>query len=249
MTRAITRQLKVRRLRMRRTPNVIKERGSVAVTIAISSDRVRINAAFYYYEIDDQQFSAIGGNTNSNVLLNADKGVGIGTDVDAEFVLSDNFVFTIGGSYTDTKIEDDDLVTAVCGSGQCTVEDPLDSNGFAIIDGNPFPQAPEYQFAATLRYSTPVGDDDELYWFADYAHQGDTNFFLYEAAEFHTGDIFELGLRAGYIANNGQWELAAFGRNVTDEENLKGAIDFNNNTGFVNDPRIWGINFQMNFGE
>ncbi|MDZ7644702.1 MAG: TonB-dependent receptor [Woeseiaceae bacterium] len=213
------------------------------------TDRIRINGALYYYTIDDQQLSAIGGNTNSNVLVNADKGVGAGVDFDAEFILTDNWVFTLGGSYSDTSIDDENLVTQVCGSGQCTVTDELDSNGFAILDGNPFPQAPEYQFNATLRYSTPVGDDDELYWYADYAHQGDTNFFLYESLEYHTGNIFEAGLRAGYIANNGQWELAVFGRNITDEENLKGGIDFNNNTGFVNDPRIWGVNFQMNFGE
>ena len=40
-----------------------------------------------------------------------------------------------------------------------------------------------------------------------------------------------------------------FGRNITDEENLKGVIDFNNNTGFVNDRRIWGVSFNLNFGE
>jgi outer membrane receptor protein involved in Fe transport len=213
------------------------------------NERVRINGAVYYYTIDDQQLSAIGGNTNSNVLVNADKGVGIGTDVDAEFLLSENFVLTVGASYNDTEIDDPNLVTATCGSGQCTVTDPLDTNGFARIDGNPFPQSPEYQFNITARYSTPVGDDDELYWYADYAHQGDTNFFLYDSVEYHSGDIFEAGLRAGYIANNGQWELAAFARNITDEENLKGGIDFNNNTGFVNEPRIFGLNFRMNFGE
>ena len=211
------------------------------------NNRIRLNGALYYYTIDDQQLSAIGGNTNSNVLVNADKGIGIGTDIDAEFVLSDNFIMTFGGSYNDTKIEDSNLVTATC--AQCTVLDPLDSNGFAILDGNPFPQAPEYQFNVTLRYSTPVSDDDEIYWYADYAHQGNANFLLYESAEFHSGDIFEAGLRAGYIANDGQWELAAFARNISDEENLKGGIDFNNNTGFVNEPRIFGVNFRMNFGE
>ena len=30
--------------------------------------------------------------------------------------------------------------------------------------------------------------------------------------------------------------------------NLKGAIDFNNNTGFDNEPRIWGITFRKNWG-
>ncbi len=218
------------------------------------NSRTRINGAVYYYTIDDQQHTAIGGNTNSTVLVNADKGVGIGTDVDAEFLLSENFVLTIGGSYSDTDIDDPNLVTiSPClpesdPTRRCTLRDGVDGNGFAVVDGNPFPQAPEYQFSVTARYGVPVRGDDELYIFADYAHQGDTNFFLYDSVEYRTGDIFEAGLRAGYIGNNGQWELAVFARNITDEENLKGGIDFNNNTGFVNEPRIFGMNFRMNFG-
>ena len=38
-----------------------------------------------------------------------------------------------------------------------------------------------------------------------------------------------------------------FGRNITDEENIKGQIDFNNLTGFVNDPRILGVDFNKKF--
>ncbi|HEX5766047.1 MAG TPA: TonB-dependent receptor [Woeseiaceae bacterium] len=211
------------------------------------TDQFRLNGSVYYYTIDDQQLSAIGGNTNSNVLVNADKGKGMGVDLDAELLFSDNFVMTFGGSYNDTEIDDPNLVTAVC--AQCTVLDPLDTNGFAILDGNPFPQAPEFMINATARLSASAGDNDEVYLFADVVHQGDTNFFLYESAEYHSGDIFEAGLRAGYIANDGQWELSVFARNITDEENLKGGIDFNNLTGFVNEPRIFGLTFQMNFGE
>lgn len=213
------------------------------------TDRIRLNGSVYYYTIDDMQLSAIGGNTNSNVLVNADKGVGVGVDVDAEILFSDNFVMTFGGSYNDTEIDDPNLVTATCGSAQCTVLDPLDGNGFAILDGNPFPQAPEFMLNVTARYSTAVNGNDELYVLADFVNQGDTNFFLYESAEYHTGSIYETGLRAGYIGNDGQWELSVFARNLTDEENLKGGIDFNNNTGFVNEPRIFGLNLRMNFGE
>jgi iron complex outermembrane recepter protein len=212
----------------------------------LAGDRVRLNGAVYYYTIDDMQLSAIGGNANSNVLVNADQGVGTGVDLDTEIVLTDNFVLTFGASWNDTEIDDPNLRTAVC--AQCTVLDPIDAQGFAQLDGNPFPQAPEHMLSATARYSVPAGDDDELYVFADYVQQGDTNFFLYESAEFHSGTIFEAGLRAGYIANDGQWELSVFARNITDEENLKGGIDFNNLTGFVNEPRIVGLNFHMNFG-
>ncbi|HEX7061118.1 MAG TPA: TonB-dependent receptor [Woeseiaceae bacterium] len=214
---------------------------------SVIGERVRLSGAVYYYTIDDMQLSAIGGNANSNVLVNADKGTGTGVDLDSEILLTDNLVVTLGGSWNDTEIDDSSLRTAIC--AQCTVLDPIDAQGFALLDGNPFPQAPEHMINATARWTVPVNDDDEYYILADYVQQGDTNFFLYESAEYHSGTIFEAGLRAGYIANGGQWELSVFARNITDEENLKGGIDFNNLTGFVNEPRIFGINFRMNFGE
>jgi iron complex outermembrane receptor protein len=216
-------------------------------------DRLRFNGSVYYYTIDDQQLSAIGGDGNSNVLVNADKGVGTGIDLDAEILFTDNLSMTLGASWNDTEIEDSSLVTAICGSGQCTVLDPTvpDTNNpailRAIIDGNPFPQAPEYMFNVVLRYSVPV-DGGELFFNTDWAFQGDAQFFLYETAEFHSGDTYEGGVRAGFTADDDRWEIAVFGRNITDEENLKGGIDFNNNTGFVNDRRIWGASVKINFG-
>jgi len=213
---------------------------------SVLGERVRLNGAVYYYTIDDMQLSAIGGNTNSNVLVNADKGRGIGVDLDTEILLTDNLVVTFGGSWNDTEIDDPNLRTAIC--AQCTVLDPIDNEGFALLDGNPFPQAPDHMINFTARYTLPVSDDDEYFVLLDYVQQGDTNFFLYESAEYHSGTIWELGLRAGYVANGGQWELSVFARNLTDEENLKGGIDFNNLTGFVNEPRIFGVNIRMNFG-
>jgi iron complex outermembrane receptor protein len=92
-----------------------------------------------------------------------------------------------------------------------------------------------------------VGEDGEFFAYTDWAYQGDTNFFLYEAAEFSSEDTFEGGVKLGYGKIDGSWQLAVFGRNITDEENVKGAIDFNNLTGFVNEPRIWGVSFSANF--
>ncbi len=215
-------------------------------------DRVRLNGSVFYYTIDDQQLSAIGGDGNSNVLVNADKGTGVGFDFDAEILFTDNFSMTLGASWNDTEIQDSSLVTAICGSGQCTVLDPTvpDPNNpavlRAVIDGNPFPQAPEYLFNVVLRYITPV-DGGDLFFQTDWAFQGDTQFFLYETVEFHSGDTFEGGARAGFTAEDDRWEISVFGRNITDEENLKGGIDFNNNTGFVNDRRIWGASVKINF--
>ncbi len=204
-------------------------------------NRARLNATAYYYTVDDQQFSIIGGAGNLNQVVNADEGVGWGFEVDAEAVLTDNFFIATGFSYNNTEIKDDTLATAPCGSGLCTVLDPLNGFGQALIDGNPFPNAPEITFNVFAEYTYPFRDNGEIFVNTDWAIQGKTNFFLYEAAEFRSSGNAEGGLRIGYRANSGAYEAAFFARNILDAENVKGAIDFNNLTGFVNEPRIVGF--------
>jgi iron complex outermembrane receptor protein len=215
-------------------------------------DRARINAAVYYYVVDDQQFSPVGGSSNGILLLNADEGNAGGMEVDFEIAVNQYIDLTFGYAYVDTEIDDGDLEVAICGSGQCTPTDPLrtdaDGNTFANIDGNPFPNAPETTASFTASFRYPVGEG-EIFAFTDWAYQGDTNLFLYESKEYHTEDQFEGGLRAGYRQTSGSydWEVAGFVRNITDEENMQGGIDFNNNVAFDNEPRIWGGSFSISF--
>ena len=207
---------------------------------------LRLNAAVFAYEIDDIQLSAIGGIANGNALLNADKGQAYGFEIDAQYYVNDNLFLTAGYSYNNTELKDDSLVVGVC-NAPCTELDPVNQNGQAFIDGNPFPQAPETILTFTAKYTIPAGDDGELYAYTDWSLQGNTNLFLYDAAEFKTSDQFEGGLRLGYENYAHNYSVALFGRNITDEDNVKGAIDFNNLTGIMNEPRIIGIEFKKSF--
>ena len=42
-------------------------------------------------------------------------------------------------------------------------------------------------------------------------------------------------------------EVAGFARNVTNQVRVTGAIDFNNLTGFINEPRTYGVQFKALF--
>ena len=210
--------------------------------------RMRWNAAAFYYDMSDLQVTAVGGNDNNVRLLNLAEVIGYGFETDLEFLVSQNFSITAGASYAKTKINDTDVRVPVCGSGVCTPTNPLDANGRAIIDGNPLPQAPDWTFNFTGEYIIPVGDgSSEMFIFTDWAYQGKTNFTLYAAEEFRSTGTFEGGLKVGYRWNEGAYEAAFYARNITDEDNVKGVIDFNNNTGFVNEPRVMGISFRADF--
>jgi iron complex outermembrane receptor protein len=86
-----------------------------------------------------------------------------------------------------------------------------------------------------------------MFVFTDWSYRTKINFFLYEAKEFVGKPLTEGGIRVGYTWNAGQYEVAAFGRNILDQRRITGAIDFNNLTGFVNERRTWGVQFKGSF--
>lgn len=234
------------------TPSVAESETIMSYEAGFKSDlfnnTVRLNGAVFHYTIDDIQLTAVGGNGNSIGLTNAGKGVGTGFELDSEIRVTEDFLVTAGFSYNKTELQDEDLLIGVCGSEQCTPTDPLSAGGAsAYVDGNPFPNAPETIFTLTGRYSLPIGDSGEMFVYSDYAYQGETSLFIYQTEEYVTDGQFELGLRIGYVNFDMDYEVALFGRNITDEDNLKAGIDFNNNTGVVNEPAIWGVEFKKTF--
>ena len=216
---------------------------------------MRLNGAVFTYQVSDQQITAVGGTSNSIQLVNADKAKAYGFDLDFDWLATESFLVQLGLGYNHTEIDDPNLGVPPCGSGACTVENPtedrIDPNTgavttVALVDGNPLPNAPEWNANLRLEYSIPM-NSRELYFATDWMMQSDMQFLIYKA-EFHSGDIYEGGARIGVRDSAGRWDAALFGRNITDEANLKGVIDFDNNTGFVNDRRIFGLTFRYNFG-
>ena len=213
--------------------------------------RARLNFGVFSYSVKDLQLTAVGGAANANILLSAKKATGQGFEMDLQAFLTDQLLATLGVGYNATKIKDPNLLVAFCAA--CTVTDPQVTVATpagpaqrAVINGNPLPQAPKTTLNFTARYSqpTPTG---EWYVFTDWVYRSKVNFFLYESVEFTSKPLTEGGIRLGYIWGNGKYDAALFGRNITNQIRVVGGIDFNNLTGFVNEPRAWGVQFKANF--
>ncbi|MDP2559780.1 TonB-dependent receptor [Psychrobium sp. 1_MG-2023] len=220
---------------------------------SVWDDRARVNVSAFYYTMDDQQLTAVGGESNSNKLLNADKTNGYGFEVDSEIAITEDLLATVGLSYNKTEIKDSGLAVDYCtadkgASHHCTVLDPVNADGRAVIDGNSLPHAPEWIANFTLRYSKEFADG-ELFAYTDWAYRSKINFFLYEAAEFSDDKLLEGGIRVGYNWDTemNSHEVALFGRNITNDESIIGGVDFNNVTGIVNDPAFWGVEYKISF--
>jgi iron complex outermembrane recepter protein len=221
--------------------------------------RARFNLNGFYYELKDAQLTAVGGGVNANRLINADKVRGYGFEADFEFKPLPELIFTAGLSYNNTSIRDAGLATAACGAVRvdtfpnvslCTPLDPVVvaaapfSPAIVNINGNSLPQSPRWIANWTARYGVPVGSG-EVYAFTDWAYRSKINFFLYESVEFQDKRMLEGGLRIGYKTD--AFDIAGFVRNITKDTSAVGGIDFNNLTGFVNEPRIWGVEVGYKF--
>jgi iron complex outermembrane receptor protein len=222
------------------------------IKTSLFDDRGRLAFTIYKYQMNDQQLTAVGGATNFNTLINADQTDGQGAELDFEAYLTDNFLVTLGASWNDTELNDPNLGVQVCNGG-CTFTDPVISPAIppfvpatVSIDGNRLPQSPETILNLTARWGMPL-PNGEFYVYTDWAYRSEVNFFLYESKEFTGKDLLEGGLRIGYNWNDGRQEVAVYGRNITDEVVAVGGIDFNNLTGFVNEPARWFVEFRTKF--
>lgn len=238
------------------TSNILTTADSETITsyeagikAATPDNRFRVDLTGYIYDLKDPQFTAIGGQGNFNQLINAKRGKGRGVEFEATAIPLRGLQFNGGISYNFTKIDDPDLLVAFCGAA-CTVRDPIVNVGTtrrASIDGNPFPQAPRWLFNFNASYTYEMASGSKLYAQTDWVAQKDFNLFLYDATEFHVGTNFEGGARIGWRSPSDAVDVFVFGRNITNESNVIGAIDFNNLTAFVNDPRVLGAGVNFRF--
>ena len=240
------------------TLSVAKSENVTSIEAGIKADlmdrRARVAASVFQYRMKDQQLTAVGGAANFNQLVNAARTSGQGFELDFQALLTDQLLVSLSGSYNKTQIKDKNLRVDACGSG-CTVLDPITSpinpaiGKFAptvSIDGNPLPQSPKWVLNFNARYNIPMGNG-EAFVLTDWSYRSKVNFFLYEATEFTGKSLLEGGVRAGYHWANGKYEASAYVRNISNQIRVVGGIDFNNLTGFINDPRTYGVAFKANF--
>lgn len=220
------------------------------------NNTARVSGTVFSYRVKDLQLTAGSGSVNQNRLVNAEKAVGQGFELDAQAIIARDWRTTLGLSFNDTEIKDSKLFVAPCGNANfgflqpntgCTVLDPAGTlPGTVLIGGNPLPRAPKWVINWTLKYSTQIGNGD-LYVLTDWAYKDKYNMFLYEAKEYTAKSSLEGGLRVGYGWDNGKYEVAAYSRNITNRQQVVAAIDFNNLTGIINEPRSFGVQFKAFF--
>ncbi|ODU69831.1 MAG: TonB-dependent receptor [Novosphingobium sp. SCN 66-18] len=209
------------------------------------------NLTGFYYTVSDIQLN--GNDSNGNgVLFNADKAVGYGMEAELGLRPARNLKFNIGFSLLHTEIKDKSVYAQAGAAGGALSETVLNptvrvgNNYFAQINGNPLPNAPDFNLNVSGRYDLPLNEKLRAFVGADFNLQGYTMYVPYKTVEYTSNGNFELGLKAGLAFE--RYELAFFARNLTDKRNLVGVIDTSNyRAGIYNDPRVFGVTLSGSF--
>ena len=209
--------------------------------------RLHLNMGAFQYFMQDQQLTAVGGETNFNRLVNAENTVGRGVEAELRFLPITSLEISAGLSYNQTRINDPNLAIQGCGA-PCTVLDPpAAAEGTFSINGNSLPQAPGWIADVVLRYVLDLPGGTRLIASTDWAYRSRVRFFLYESVEFADDLLLQGGIRLACLLPYADIEVALIGRNILNDTSPTGGIDFNNLTGYVNEPRFWSLEMVRHF--
>lgn len=180
--------------------------------------RLRLNASVFYYDWDDLQVQI----TRDKALftINAGKAIGKGADVELTFQATENLVFTANLGWLSAKYDED-----VPGSD--------------IRDGDELLYSPEFASTLGVDYTVFLGDELELRTNMSYSYNGDQ--YLSSTTEENSYSLFNA--RVSLLSSSDTWEVALWGRNLTDESYLDTVSDFSE-IGYIsarrNEPRTYG---------
>lgn len=214
---------------------------------ALFHRRAIFTADAYMWDTNNLQLTASGGNANITELVNAKKAIGRGVEGQLDLQPLPHLTMSGNASYNFTEIQDPNLEVTPCGDG-CTVINPIDpATKNARVNGNPLPFAPRFILNGNARYAIPLRRDDEVFLSTDWSWRSGENFSLYRSVEFDGKPLLLGGFALGYKNYAKHYQVDVFVRNVLDRIVAVGSIDFDNLEGFINDPRLVGVEGHVSF--
>jgi iron complex outermembrane receptor protein len=182
--------------------------------------RARLSAAVFQYRVKDKQLTAGSGSINMNQLINAERSParvwnwtasqpGLRLQRLARLQLQ---------RYRDQGQEPVRAVLRQLANNAGQRLHPTNPRSVQVLQDQrqPLPRAPRTsQLHAQVQHRSGNG---EFYAYTDWTYRSSYNFFLYEAPEYKAKPLTEGGVRLGYKWGDGKYEVAAFGRNITDKQ-------------------------------
>jgi iron complex outermembrane recepter protein len=191
--------------------------------------RLRLNGSIYFYDFEDLQF--LVGDGTTIVAKNAGSATGKGLDLEAMFMITENLTISANLGWLDAEYGDD----------------VVEADGSVIVqDGQELAYAPSLSGNLGIDYLLPLGDMGEMRAHLNYAYTADRTHNGASTADIYKEDAFgQLSARVSWTSSDENWELAAWGTNITNEEMIESYGGITDDFGFVSvrrgEPRMYGV--------
>ena len=189
--------------------------------------RMRLNGSAFYYDYQDLQvfaFVIVDGLGFSTISNAADAEI-YGAELELQWLPIENLLVNLGLGLLSTEYQD-----FVIPAGD--------------YSGNDITMSPEVTFNGLIQYDVPLNDIGTLTLQADFNYQDEVFFDALNNPLLSEDDYWLLNARVAWMSMDQKWEVAAFGRNLRDEQYMVYAFDlsfFGFNEEMIGTPRAFGI--------
>lgn len=194
---------------------------------SMADGKLRFNGSAFYYDYEDLQvfaFVIVGGLGFSTISNAADAEI-YGAEFELQWLPVDNLFVNLGVGLLSTEYED-----FVLPSGD--------------FSGNDITMSPEVTFNGLIQYDIPTANSGTFTLQADFNYQDEVFFDALNNPLLSEDDYWLLNARASWTSPDEKWEVAAFGRNLGDEEYMVYAFDlsfFGFNEEMIGTPLAYGL--------
>jgi iron complex outermembrane receptor protein len=208
------------------------EENLYAYEIGVKSEmldrRVRLNAAAFYYDYQDLQVFIYdtSGDVPVQIKLNAGSARIYGLEAELTVKPTAQFEAFLSASTLNSEYQD--------------FADGL-GNDFS---GNTLINAPEFSMSAGLSWTQPIGDAGSLQAAASGSYQSKIYFTPANDNAYSESSVTMLNARLAWTPPGGKWEVALWGKNLTDERwvNFMAPVITMDQLNY-NDPATYGVEF------
>ncbi len=215
----------------------------VGLKSTLMDGRMRFNTSAFAYEYKDLQFLLSDSEVPVARTINASKIDGYGVDVEMMLAATENLTLFMNLAYLQSEFG----------------EDVIDREGDLVIEGgNETTFAPEMSGSIGLDYRYELGELGELRTNFTYSYYGS-----HMQRDIQVTDSFPEGVgkedayhtingRISLLSHDGKWEVALWGKNLTDEYynttvGTGAGVTAGVITSVPSEPRTYGVNLEYNF--
>jgi iron complex outermembrane receptor protein len=203
---------------------------------------MQLNAAAFFYDYEDkqEQDAAVAFVGNISGLTNVPKSEIKGAELEMQWAPAEGWHFRLGAAVLDAEITEWMAVDREASSWPTVVR--------TDVSGRTLAMSPDLQYSALISKEWSVGDARLLDASIDYSYTDSTS----GGAQISdaTASFGVANARIGFGADDGQWRVLLWGRNITDEYYYPAAYNGGNGP-FIRVhgmPRTWGISLDYKFG-